>query len=191
MQRGGCRARCRERVSVLVGEVPYDVGAAVNRSDPGLAASTATCQCQSAREQNAKGQGRGRERARNARFQLTTDPSGRGTTATGRPDKETTKKPWGAAHRSENRRPREQCVPAPPRAPSAPHAVPKTPPTLSQRHIVSAVRAASENAAQPAETDAHARPCTPGASSGARGAAYVQKLAPPGEPPKVPSGLRP
>ena len=57
---------------------------------------------------NGKGQGRVPSARRNARLALTTDRSGRGTTATGRLDKETTEKNQGAAHLSSK--------PPPPRA---------------------------------------------------------------------------
>ena len=40
-------------------------------------------------------------------------------------------KPWGQPTNPNDRRPRQQCVPAPRRAPGGAHASPKTPPTLS------------------------------------------------------------
>ena len=80
----------------------------------------------------------------------------------------------GAAHHSQKPPPPPAVRPGAtessrrrPRNPeNTPHALAER--RISQRHDASAVPASSENAAQPAETDAHARPCTAGVPSGAR-----------------------
>ena len=106
----------------------------------------------------------------------------------------------GAAHRSEQPPPPARTSPG--TTDSSHHTTRRpenTPHALAgeahlQRHAVSAVSASSAGAAQPVETDAHARPCTTPASGEARGAARAGNNAPREsrrKPPSAPHDERP
>ena len=143
------------------------------------------------REQKPKGQGRaGETRETDASI----EPRTGGAAVRLRPGDRTrnhTKNLGGQPTAPKNRRPREQCAPAPRRAPPTPHAIPKTPPTLSLvRGICSATSSplcahraqAPRSPPKPTRTRAPAPPAPPPARAGPPAPEITRPRAPPKTP---------